>query len=108
MGLKQSDSDDKGQGSQSEVLAAGWYGVPLVPDKYVRRPRLLALLAAGDSCPVVLVSAPAGSGKSSLVADWVGSRSPSTGTEYSEDFNLELARSSSAASQSRASMLLPL
>jgi LuxR family maltose regulon positive regulatory protein len=82
MGLKQSDSEDKGRGSQSEVLAAGWYGVPPVPDRYVRRPRLLALLAGADSCPVVLVSAPAGSGKSSLVADWVGSRSPSTGTEW--------------------------
>src|SRR5215213_7852052 len=82
MGLKQSDSEDKGRGSQPEVLAAGWYGVPTVPDKYVRRPRLLALLAGADSCPVVLVSAPAGSGKSSLVADWVGSRSPSTGTEW--------------------------
>ena len=38
---------------------------------YVTRPRLVAMLEQTGSCPLVLVSAPAGSGKTSLVADWV-------------------------------------
>ncbi|MEI7058206.1 LuxR C-terminal-related transcriptional regulator [Nocardioides sp. CCNWLW239] len=49
----------------------GWVGVPAVPSGYVRRPRLLQLLDHSDGCPLVLVSAPAGTGKTALVADWV-------------------------------------
>ncbi|WP_107771466.1 LuxR C-terminal-related transcriptional regulator [Nocardioides sediminis] len=51
----------------------GWYGVPGVPRVHVRRERLLEELGRGDG-PLVLVSAPAGSGKTTLVADWVSSR----------------------------------
>ncbi len=40
---------------------------------HVRRPRLLQLLHAADERQVILVSAPAGYGKTSLVADWIAS-----------------------------------
>lgn len=40
---------------------------------HVHRPRLLDLLAKAESLPLVLVSAPAGTGKTSLVAEWVRS-----------------------------------
>ena len=56
------------------VDTTGWYGVPQQPQRYVRRPRLLALLDDANSYDLVLVSAPAGSGKSSLVADWVATK----------------------------------
>ncbi len=56
------------------VDTTGWYGVPQQPQRYVRRPRLLALLDDAHSYDLVLVSAPAGSGKSSLVADWVATK----------------------------------
>lgn len=51
----------------------GWFGVPDLTRVHVRRERLLDELDRGD-CPLVLVSAPAGSGKTTLVADWVSSR----------------------------------
>jgi LuxR family maltose regulon positive regulatory protein len=82
MELKQPDSNDQGFASQHEVPAAEWYGVPAVPDSYVRRYRLLDLLDRSASCPVILVSGPAGSGKTSLVADWVASRNVSARTEW--------------------------
>lgn len=53
---------------------AGWYGVPPLPTHHVRRPRLIDLLDADDQASVVLVSAPAGSGKTSVVADWLTTR----------------------------------
>jgi len=82
MELKQTDSDGEGNGSEPDVVAAGWYGVPTVPETYVRRPRLFELLNRSESVPLVLVSAPAGSGKTSLVADWVASRNASDRTEW--------------------------
>lgn len=51
----------------------GWSGVPEVPRVHIRRERLLDELDRGG-CPLVLVSAPAGSGKTTLVADWASSR----------------------------------
>ena len=44
--------------------------VPTVPPWVVARPRLSALRKAAERCRVVLVSAPAGYGKSTLVAQW--------------------------------------
>jgi LuxR family maltose regulon positive regulatory protein len=62
-------------GAESAALAAScWFGVPAMPESYVRRPRLLELLEKAVALPLVLVSGPAGSGKTSLVADWVDHR----------------------------------
>ncbi|MEU6135163.1 LuxR C-terminal-related transcriptional regulator [Nocardioides sp. NPDC047086] len=49
----------------------GWLGIPTVPSSYVGRPRLLQILDRSDVCPLALVSAPAGTGKTALLADWV-------------------------------------
>jgi LuxR family transcriptional regulator, maltose regulon positive regulatory protein len=59
-----------------------WFGVPTVPDDYVRRPRLFRLLDRGATSPLVMVSAPAGSGKTSLVADWMSLRASEEQTEW--------------------------
>ncbi|WP_344147000.1 LuxR C-terminal-related transcriptional regulator [Nocardioides koreensis] len=55
---------------------AARYGVPQVPALHVHRPRLVALLDRSPSAPLVLVSGPAGSGKTSLVAEWVHEGAP--------------------------------
>jgi LuxR family transcriptional regulator, maltose regulon positive regulatory protein len=59
-----------------------WFGVPRVPGDYVRRTRLFRLLDRGANSPLILVSAPAGSGKTSLVADWVSLRASDEQTEW--------------------------
>lgn len=51
------------------VLAAR-FTVPVIPETFVRRPRLVAQLTAGPRTPLTLVEGPAGAGKSLLVADW--------------------------------------
>lgn len=52
-------------------------GVPLTRPDHLVRPRLIALLDQGVQRPLTLVSAPAGTGKTSLVASWAASyRSP--------------------------------
>ncbi|MCP5024999.1 MAG: hypothetical protein GY929_01830 [Actinomycetia bacterium] len=55
------------------TVVATKLAVPTVPSRLASRPGLLALLdeaVTDDATRVVLVSAPAGSGKSTLVADW--------------------------------------
>src|SRR5690242_4672254 len=47
------------------------YAVPRVPRQFVRRRRLTSRLESAAAVPLTLVSAPAGSGKTALVADWV-------------------------------------
>jgi LuxR family transcriptional regulator, maltose regulon positive regulatory protein len=59
------------QGSDSIAPTGGWLGGPPVGALHVRRPRLLQRLEAAEERPLILVSAPAGYGKTSLVADWV-------------------------------------
>lgn len=54
-----------------ELLAAVRFGVPELVGSHVRRPRLLDALSGAQSVPLVLVSGPAGTGKTSLVAEWV-------------------------------------
>lgn len=44
---------------------------PLVSADFVRRPRLTSLLDQGRTLPLILISAPAGSGKTSLLSDWL-------------------------------------
>ena len=48
-----------------------WFGVPAAPPAFVCRPRPLELLERGRGRRLVLVSAPAGCGKTALVAQWV-------------------------------------
>ena len=52
----------------------GWIGAPEVSRLHVSRPRLLDLLDRDDRCSLLLVSGPAGSGKTSLLAEWVATR----------------------------------
>jgi len=54
------------------------FGVPETPSWFVRRARLVTELAGAASKPLLLVSAPAGSGKTSLAADWARSGDPAT------------------------------
>ena len=51
------------------------YLVPIVSQPLVQRPRLLGLLEAGLRRKLTVVSAPAGFGKSTLLADWATSHS---------------------------------
>jgi len=45
---------------------------PVIPQHYVRRPRLLALIDDAVAAPLTVVTAPAGSGKTSLLSGWAG------------------------------------
>jgi LuxR family transcriptional regulator, maltose regulon positive regulatory protein len=50
------------------------FELPRPPRQHVERPRLLSRLDEGADLPLTLVSAPAGSGKTTLVAAWVAAR----------------------------------
>lgn len=82
MNSKQSDAGAGTPAFRPALETAGWYGIPRLPRQYVRRPRLLALLDGAATCLLVLVSAPAGSGKTSLVADWVSDNGEQDRTEW--------------------------
>ncbi|QBR91478.1 LuxR C-terminal-related transcriptional regulator [Nocardioides euryhalodurans] len=68
--------DGQGDGPEDDVPlgTAGWAGIPDRPRQFLSRPRLLDLLDRDDRCRLLLVSAPAGSGKTALVVDWVSDR----------------------------------
>jgi LuxR family transcriptional regulator, maltose regulon positive regulatory protein len=71
------DSSSGADGPRRDSAAeAGWPGVPDLPRHFLSRPRLLDLLDGDGRHPLVLVSAPAGTGKTALVADWVTNRAP--------------------------------
>ena len=53
------------------VLVDAKTGVPRVRAGVVRRPRLTSLLAAGVDLPLIVVSAPVGYGKTTLLVDWL-------------------------------------
>ena len=65
-----------GEGHQtvraSPVVARTRFAVPRIPNAKVRRDALLARLDAGAGAPLSLVVAAPGSGKTALVAQWVG------------------------------------
>ena len=83
MGGKREDISTSGVGARSGALApTSWFGAPTVPADYVRRLRLFQVLDAGATAPLILVSGPAGSGKTSLVADWVSLRASDEQTEW--------------------------
>src|SRR5579859_4427601 len=44
---------------------------PIYQDKIISRQRLYGLLDRGVQCPMLLVSAPAGFGKTTLIAEWL-------------------------------------
>ena len=52
--------------------------VPLLPEHYVRRRRLFALLDDVTAAPFTLVVAPAGAGKTSLLAGWTAETTAAT------------------------------
>lgn len=55
------------------LLATKLY-IPLPRPGAVARPRLLARLDAGLACPLTLISAPAGFGKTTLLGRWIAAR----------------------------------
>jgi LuxR family transcriptional regulator, maltose regulon positive regulatory protein len=57
-------------GWQDQFLATKFF-VPVAPHVLIARPRLFSLLDEGRQCPLTLVSAPAGFGKTTLVSAWV-------------------------------------
>ena len=59
---------------RADPAVAFRFGIPLRPAGHVQRPRLLSMLERGSTQPLTLVSAPAGTGKTTLVADWASSR----------------------------------
>src|SRR4029079_12805136 len=58
-------------GRFDSVFFRSKFRVPNAPDHFVRRTRLLDLLDDLAAYPVTALVAPAGSGKTALVADWV-------------------------------------
>jgi LuxR family transcriptional regulator, maltose regulon positive regulatory protein len=63
-------------GTAEELLAGARFGIPEPTASHVRRARLLERLAEAGAGPLVVVSAPAGTGKTSLVAEWVRETDP--------------------------------
>jgi LuxR family transcriptional regulator, maltose regulon positive regulatory protein len=73
-------TDDRSGAPHSEVRSGGLLGtklaVPLPRWRPVPRPRLLDLLDAGTRGPLTLLAAPAGAGKTVLLASWVAAGRP--------------------------------
>jgi LuxR family maltose regulon positive regulatory protein len=75
-------------------LAATKLRPPVAPARLVRRTRLDEVLAAGvaRNVPLILVSAPAGSGKSTLVASWLAGRTEASAWLQVEESDSDPAR----------------
>jgi LuxR family transcriptional regulator, maltose regulon positive regulatory protein len=58
--------------------------VPVLTDSFVPRPRLLETLGSGHENGVVLVCAPAGFGKTTLLAHWARTAEPGTGIAWAD------------------------
>ncbi|MFI2812997.1 MULTISPECIES: HTH-type transcriptional regulator MalT [Microbulbifer] len=56
------------------MLLASKYSLPDCPENTLARPRLLSLLDRGDIDQVMLVTAPAGYGKTTLVSSWAANQ----------------------------------
>lgn len=87
MNAKQRQPGSTTSSSVEELLAAARFAVPDLVASHVDRPRLLDPLARADIVPLVLVSGPAGAGKTSLAAEWVrsGAGAGTTGWVTFED-----------------------
>ncbi|HEX6149827.1 LuxR C-terminal-related transcriptional regulator [Nocardioides sp.] len=68
------DPVEDGRHTDVSPMMAGWAGIPERPRQFLARGRLLEQLDADPRCSLVLVSAPAGTGKTTLVADWITKR----------------------------------
>ncbi|HET6950171.1 MAG TPA: LuxR C-terminal-related transcriptional regulator [Acidimicrobiales bacterium] len=66
-------------GLPTSALLKAKLRAPVVPDHYVRRPRLLRLLDEAVEQPLTLVVAPAGVGKTVLLAGWAAETHVATG-----------------------------
>jgi LuxR family maltose regulon positive regulatory protein len=66
---------DKPAGLHEQLLATKFF-IPSSSQALILRPRLLELLMKSLKCPLTLVSAPAGFGKTTLLSNWVHSLSP--------------------------------
>lgn len=64
--------------TQSEPLVATKLFMPELPQPLVTRPRLTEQLNAANNSRIILVSAPAGSGKTTAVVEWLRQTSPQT------------------------------
>ena len=79
MGDVGSSSDQPLPGTPTSLLLKAKLRAPVVPDHYVRRARLLRLLDEAVTSPLTLVVAPAGVGKTTLLAGWAAERDLGTG-----------------------------
>src|SRR4051794_41938504 len=69
------DRDEATTAPGGDPFLTAKFPPPALPVPLVERPRLLELLTAGAAGPLTLVSAPAGAGKTVLVAEWAASGS---------------------------------
>ncbi|HEY4465761.1 MAG TPA: LuxR C-terminal-related transcriptional regulator [Streptosporangiaceae bacterium] len=70
------ETRSNGPAREQDVLLATKLYVPRTPPGFVPRPRLVGALNAAQARGVVLVCAPAGFGKTAMLADWATRRSP--------------------------------
>lgn len=82
--------------------------VPPLPSSVVHRARLLDLLQQGMSCSLILVSAPAGFGKTMLLSDWLSQGGLSTAWLSLETDDNDPARFLSQVLAAFATLDLPL
>jgi len=72
-------NDQPASGLPVSPLLKAKLRAPVVPDHYVRRQRLLRLLDEAVEAPLTLVVAPAGVGKTVLLAGWAAETGAATG-----------------------------
>ncbi|WP_232283753.1 LuxR C-terminal-related transcriptional regulator [Saccharomonospora cyanea] len=66
----------------ADPVSACRFGAPGPPRHHVHRERASRLLARADAVPLVVVAAPAGTGKTTLVAEWVKAEGRSGDTAW--------------------------